>query len=261
MASEEILVQAASGLESLMVATRATAIKDSTVAQVSAAIYYQSNVVAKMISNKLVQEKFTKMMFEQIQKDFGQYIDAQARVKPKSLHHVYEWKKAGIPTARLFELKLISQEGFSFKLNYHFNMSKSAVPHGSKKRRHVFANKASVMEAGMPLKIAPRYAERLIFEFNGSTTYMPKGASVTVRRPGGSAVKNAFYLQYSRFFSGNLINQSIKKSGFQKAFSATMAKALDIPVEIRKVKYSFSPNSIKTQAEAAVQMAAGMAQL
>ena len=255
MASEDLLVQAASGLEALMVGTRNQAIKDSTVAQVSAALYYQSNVIAKMVSNRIVQERFTKMMFEQIEKDFGQYIDAQARIKPKSLHHVYEWKKAGNPSARLFNLKVISQNGFSFKVNYEFKLSKSSVPNSTSKRRHVFANKAAVMEAGMPLKIAPRYSERLVFELNGSTVYMPKGASVTVKRPGGPSVKNAFYLQYARFFSGNLINESIKKSGFQKVFSKTMAKALNLPVEIKKVKYSFSPNSVKTQADAAVQSA------
>ena len=128
MASEDLLVQAASGLEALMVGTRNQAIKDSTVAQVSAALYYQSNVIAKMVSNRIVQERFTKMMFEQIEKDFGQYIDAQARIKPKSLHHVYEWKKAGNPSARLFNLKVISQNGFSFKVNYEFKLSKSSVP-------------------------------------------------------------------------------------------------------------------------------------
>ena len=30
-----------------------------------------------------------------INKDFGEHIDAQARSKPKSLHHVYEWKRVG----------------------------------------------------------------------------------------------------------------------------------------------------------------------
>ncbi len=35
--------------------------------------------------------------------DFGNYIDALARSKPKSLHHVYEWQRAGNKTARLFK--------------------------------------------------------------------------------------------------------------------------------------------------------------
>jgi hypothetical protein len=39
---------------------------------------------------------FTKTMFDQINTDFGNYIDALARSKPKSLHHVYEWKRLEI---------------------------------------------------------------------------------------------------------------------------------------------------------------------
>ena len=133
MASEDLLVQAASGLEALMVGTRNQAIKDSTVAQVSAALYYQSNVIAKMVSNRIVQERFTKMMFEQIEKDFGQYIDAQARIKPKSLHHVYEWKKVGNRNARLFKLTLIPSNGISFKIGSSFIESKSFVPSPDRK--------------------------------------------------------------------------------------------------------------------------------
>jgi hypothetical protein len=104
-----------------MTGTKTTSLKDSTVAQISAAVFYQSNVMAKMISDKDVQRKFTKVIFQQIEKDFGLYIDSQARSKPKQLHHVYEWKKIGTPTARLFDLKLIDEYGFSscgkFKLN------------------------------------------------------------------------------------------------------------------------------------------------
>ena len=47
------------------------------------------------------------MLFKQIDKDFGQYIDALSRTKPKAFHHVYEWGKAGKPAARLFKLRTI----------------------------------------------------------------------------------------------------------------------------------------------------------
>ena len=70
------------------------------------------------------------------------------------------------------------------------------------------------MERGEAIQIAPRSAERLVFEIDGMTVFMPKGASVTVKRPGGVSVKNSFDLLYSRYFSGQLINETIKKSGF-----------------------------------------------
>ena len=258
MASEIALVRAAAGLEKLMVGGgKNMPIQDSTVAQISAALYYQANVLAKLHSNKQFKELFTSTLFKQINTDFGNYIDAKARSNPKSLHHVYEWKKVGNEGARLFQLNMIPSQGISFKIQYQFNMSKTAVPTKRGRRKHVFANKASIMEAGMPLVIRPRYAERLVFEFNGITYYMPKGRSVTVSRPGGSKATNQFKLAYGRYFSGNLVNESIKKSGFQRIFGQATAKALKIPSDIKKVKYSFSPNTVKNQADAAVAAAYG----
>jgi hypothetical protein len=115
------------------------------------------------------------------------------------------------------------------------------------------------MEAGMPLKIAPRHSKRLVFETNGYKVFMPEGASVVVKRPGGAGVKNAFMMTYSRFFKSNLVNISIKKSGFQKLFNNSMAKALRIPTDIKTVKYSFNPNTISIQADAALTSAFGAA--
>ena len=109
----------------------------------------------------------------------------------------------------------------------------------------------------MPLTIAPRAAERLVFETDTGTVFMPKGASVTVKRPGGPGVKNQFKLYYSRWFSGNLVNLSIKKSGFQQIFNSAMSKSLKLPSPIKKVQYSFSPNLIRQMADVAVESAFG----
>jgi hypothetical protein len=251
------LVYAASGLEKYLGGTGTTTLKDSTVAQISATIYYQAQVMSKLTSNKNFQNKFSSVIFKQIQEDFGAYVDSKARTEPRSLHHVYEWKKTGSKNGRLFELKKLSQDGLSFRVGYDFKLSKSLVPTGKGKHRHVFANKASVMESGMPVIIRPRSAERLVFEVNGSVVFMPKGASVSVRRPGGVKVKNAFYIAYNRFFTGDLVSQSIKRSGFQRLLNSSITKAMQLPMDIRTVKYSFSPNSIKTQADFAVNSAFG----
>jgi hypothetical protein len=253
-----MLMQASSGLERLMLENRNGILKDSTVAQISAYLYYNANVISKLTSNKQFQSKFSETIFTQIQKDFGEYIDAKARTSPRSLHHVYEWKKVGNKTARLFELSLLSQDGLSFKIGTSFKPSRSLVPlSGGTKRRHTFINKASVMEAGMPLKISPKNATRLVFESDGQTVFMPKGASVIVKRPGGSGVKNQYYLAHSRFFTGQLVNSSIKKSGFQRIFNAGMAKALNLPTGIKKVQYRFNPNLIRSQADTALVTAFG----
>jgi hypothetical protein len=215
-------------------------IKDSTVAQISAFLYYEAAVLSKLTSNAEFKNLFKTTIFTQIEKDFGQYVDAQARTKPKSLHHVYEWNKTGNPTARLFDIYLIDTGGLSFRIGRDFKLSKSAVPSKNKKqkKKYVFANKASVMEEGMPV-------------------FMPKGTSVTVKRPGGKAATNQFSLTYGRFFGGQLVNSSIKSSGFQRLFNAKIAKALDVPINIKKVQYSFSAGKIRMQADAALSSSFG----
>jgi len=247
-----MLIQAASGLERMMYANQSGPLKDSTVAQISAFVYYEAAVISKLTSNAQFKALFTKTIFDQINTDFGNYVDALARSKPKSLHHVYEWKRNGNKESRLFKLNKISEEGLSFRVNHEFLPSRSMVPSSGGRRRHMFANKASIMEAGKPLVIRPKNAERLVFEVDGETVFMPKGRSVTVRRPGGSAATNQFTLAHSRFFSGRLVNESIKKSGFQRIFNSSITKALRVPSNIKKVQYSFSPNLIRSQADAAL---------
>jgi hypothetical protein len=251
-----MLVQAASGLEKLMAGRKGEVLQDSMVAQISAYVYYNAQVISKLTENAAFKNKFKEVIFTQIDKDFGEYIDAQARVKPKSLHHVYEWNKVGVKSARLFKLNKLESRDLSFQISYNFLPSKSFAKSGSK-RRHVFVNKASVMEAGMPLKIAPRFAERLVFDTHGYTVFMPKGASVTVKRPGGVSVKNSFKMTHMRFFTTNLVNVSIKKSGFQRMFNLALTNALRLPASIKRVSYSFSPNTIRTQADIKLTAAFG----
>jgi len=202
-----MLVQAASGLERMMYANQNGPLKDSTVAQISAFVYYEAAVLSRLTTNPQFKALFTKTMFDQINTDFGNYIDALARSKPKSLHHVYEWKRAGNKTARLFKLNKISEDGLSFRVNYEFLPSRSMVPGPTSKRRH--------------------------------------------------AATNQFTLAHSRFFSGNLVNSSIKNSGFQRIFNSSMSKALRVPSNIKKVQYSFSPNLIRSQADSALAASFG----
>ena len=259
MDSSVALIQTASGLERLMAGSVPGVLRDSTVAQISAFLYYEAAVLSKLTTNAEFKNLFKTTIFNQIEKDFGMYIDSQARTKPKSLHHVYEWNKVGVPTARLFKLSRMDVDGLSFRINYDFKLSKSSVPSKNKKqtKKYVFANKALVMETGMPIVIRPRSAERLVFELDGETVFMPKGSSVTVRKPGGAQAAHQFSLSYGRFFGGQLVNASIKSSGLQRIFNSKMTKALDVPMNIKKVQYSFSPGKIRIQADASLEAAFG----
>ena len=230
-------------------------LKQSITSQVSAAIYYQAQVMAKLMNNEAFNNKFKEFIFNQVSKDFGEYVDAKARTSPKSLHHVYEWDQTGSPSARLFKLNRANSGPMSFAISSEFLPSKSFVKTGD--RRHVFVNKAAVMEAGMPLKIAPRFAQRLIFESNGRTIYMPKGASVIVNNPGGEAVKQSYETAFKYFFTGTLVNLSIQNSGFERMFNNSVDRALRLPIEIKRVRYSYSPNSLRYQSDFAITAAFG----
>ena len=259
MDSSVALLQTASGLERTMVGTPPGVFKDSSVAQISAFLYYQAAVLGKLTKNRSFQNLFKKTIFDQINKDFGDYIDASARVKPKSLHHVYEWNRVGQDSARLFKLSRMDADGLSFKVTYDFKLSKSSVPSKNKKqkKKYVFANKASIMESGMPVIIRPRSAERLVFELDGITVFMPKGSSVTVRSPGGRSSSQQFRIAFGRYFGGQLVNNSIKASGFQSIFSSKINRALDTPASIRKVQYSFTPGKIRLEANTELEAAFG----
>jgi hypothetical protein len=58
-----MLMQASSGLERLMAGNRDGVLKDSTVAQISAYLYYNANVIAKLTSNKQFQSMFSETIF------------------------------------------------------------------------------------------------------------------------------------------------------------------------------------------------------
>lgn len=255
MNSNIFLIQAASGLEKSMVGIQGNIIKDSTVAQISSTLYYQAHVLANITNNKEFTQRFKSVVFKQIMKDFGEYVDSIARVRPKSLHHVYEWGRAGDASARLYKLKSYDGEGASFKVGYEFTLSKSLVPGRLSKRRHVFSNKAEVMESGRPLVISPRYSQRLVFENNGNKVFMPKGKSVLVKSPGGKSVKNEFTSTYRKFFMGPLVQLSVKKSGFVNMFNLGMTKAMRIPAEIRSIRYRYSPMQIQNLAKSSVNSA------
>lgn len=255
-----MLIQTASGLERLMTAGKMSHISDSTVAQISTILYYKANVLSELDKSKEFKDNFKKIIFQQIEKDFGSYIDAQGRSKPKSLHHVYEWKKVGDSKARLFKLNQLPSEGISFKIGFEFLDSKSTVP-TNYKRKHIFVQKAKIMEYGNPVVISPKNAKRIVFEGKEGTVFMPIGKSVRVMRPGGPQVRTSFVSHYKKWFGGQLVNESIKKSGFFKAFQGKLKNALSVPVNLKQIRYSFSPNVVKSAASAAIRKEFGGAML
>lgn len=136
----------------------------------------------------------------------GQYIDVNARANPKALHHVYEWYQTGSPDARLFNLTYtVSNVGLSF--NSNFRQSRSIPADGNVP----FANKAKIMEDGIPVVIKPKRNSALVFEDGGQTIFVKK--PITVREPGGSEVVGSYERIFDEFFIRYFKQSFLRSSG------------------------------------------------
>lgn len=122
---------------------------------------------------------------------FEAYVDNVARMRPESLHHVYEPQSVGNANSRLFEGKII--ESGKPVLTYRFKESR--VPG---KSGYVFRNKAFIMEEGLPVTITPKNSKRLVFEVDGRTVSSEK---VVVSNPGGDYVQGSFVKIFNQFMS------------------------------------------------------------
>lgn len=141
-----------------------------------------------------------------------QYIDSNARVNPKALHHIYEWSKVGSPDARLYEINYtISNLGLSFVSSMKQSTSikdGSSVP---------FYNKAKIMEEGTPVTIRPTRSNVLVFQDGGETIFT-KG-EVVIQSPGGVETTGAFEKAVDTFFNRYFTQSFLKTSGLYEYLS------------------------------------------
>ena len=134
-----------------------------------------------------------------------QFIDANARVNPAMLQHVYEWEQAGSPNARLFDINYRSTKN-GISVGATFRQSSSVKP-GS----YVpFYDKARIMEQGIPVTIVPTRAKALRFETEDGTVFT-KGP-VTVTNPGGDyaagGLENAIDTFINQYFTQSFLRFS-----------------------------------------------------
>lgn len=134
----------------------------------------------------------------------SQFIDANARISPELLHHIYEWEKVGSPEARLFDLDYkISNIGITFTSSLKQSTS---IKQGS---NVPFYNKAKIMEEGIGVTIKPRRANALRFEVDGQEVYTSR--EVRVENPGGQTqgqFENALNNFFGVYFRQSFLNSS-----------------------------------------------------
>jgi len=156
---------------------------------------------------------------DQLQELVGEFIDANARVDPQKLHHVYEWYRTGSPAARLFDIDYNVTNG-GLSIDGTLTQSRSN-PKGS---NTPFYNKAKVMESGSPVTISPKNAKVLRFEQDGKEVFV--SGSVRVDNPGGEEVAGSFEETFRMFFMTYASQALFSISG--------LADHLKNPVEFKK---------------------------
>lgn len=133
------------------------------------------------------------------------YIDTNAKMNPKLLHHVYEWYKTGSPSARLFDINhTVSNLGLSFKPRF---TQSNSLANGAKEP---FRNKASVMETGKTIIVKPKKSNVLAFDVDGETVFTSK--EVIINNPGGN-VQGQFEKVFDSFFNNYFTQSFLNASG------------------------------------------------
>lgn len=164
---------------------------------------------------------FLEKLGRQVIEALGHYIDVNAKMNPKALHHVYEWYQTGSPSARLYDIDfIVNKNGLSLFSNFKQSRSVSTDSNAP------FVNKAKIMEEGTPVVIKPKKSSVLAFESGSQTVFTRK--PVTVRDPGGDEVQGSFEQVFDEFMLRYFKQSFIRASGLYDYISRPTAFKKDI---------------------------------
>jgi hypothetical protein len=189
----------------------------------------------KELTKPKVLEQISKAIFSITGERFMIDVDNYARINPKKMHHVYEWGKVGLSNARLFELKREVILNGSLIVSTNFLPSKMPVPISPEllipgrtgktvSRRSIFANKATVMEAGTPVSFTAK--RMLAFMGNNGIAFISPGTQINILHPGGLQTKNSFATYMLEWYTKNG-NTVMDASGFYERMANDVAVVLN----------------------------------
>jgi hypothetical protein len=160
----------------------------------------------------------------------SQYIDANARISPETLHHIYEWYQTGSPKARLFDIDFsVSKIGITFTSNFK---QSTTIKDGS---NVPFYNKAEIMEQGASVIIKPKRSNVLAFQVDGEDVFTSN--PVIVNRPGGDT-QGQFTKAINEFFGLYFKQSFLTTSGLGRYFSNPMVYKKNIGYGKRSGRYA-----------------------
>jgi len=205
------------------------------------------------IENKVKQAEFAvspmamteiaKAAFTITAKKFIQELSLEATQNPKKYHHLYEWNKVGNPSQKLFILKRMTVQYGKLTVRLETTRSSSFVPIREEllqpgptgktvSSRHIFKDKASVMEEGRPVRISSSkimvfYSDSVMRTGGNGLVFIPSGQIINVRNPGGTQVKGALR-DYSELWYATRPAMIIEKSRLFSQIGNAVAKALNM---------------------------------
>jgi hypothetical protein len=232
---------------------RGTITDNGSISKIAASLYYKAAALEYLVNSERAKQNVKTRVFNQLNKDFGVYIDSQARSFTSRLHHVYEWRNPGDSSARLWKLTMKSGTSYDMNIGYTFKQSRTQVPNTRSLKKYVFREKARIMEYRIPVTIKPRAASiRLAFETkDGRFIVLPKGQSVRVNNPGGSNVYSGFGRTYEKFFNSPMAIESIDRSNVSKALASAVKNSTRVPsiISSKLVVNKISPSSVRAMAK------------
>ena len=189
----------------------------------------------KELSAPKVLEELANAVFTLTGKSFIKAMNLQAKANPKKYHHIYEWNRVGVSSQRLFLIYKQSSTNGKLIIKPAFIKSKTKVPVPSELQnpgrtgkavaaRHVFRDKAYIMEMGKPIIYRTRKPQPI--PQNGQIRFVAAGTIIKNLNPGGKQVKGSFEQFFNNWYSTK-VNSVINSSGILEKIDQETAKILN----------------------------------
>lgn len=189
----------------------------------------------KELSAPKVLEELANAVFTLTGKAFIKAMNIQAKANPKKYHHIYEWNKLGVSSQKLFLIYKQSSSDGKLIIKPAFIKSKTKVPIAPELQspgrtgktvaaRHVFRDKAFIMETGKPIIYRTRKPQPI--PQDGQIRFVAAGTVIKNLNPGGKQVKGSFQQFFNNWYSTK-VNSIINSSGIIEKIDQETAKVLN----------------------------------